>query len=269
MCCTHALIHTHTHTHSLTHSLTHTQNKAYTAKNGQLGTDEVQVKDEDRKVFFTDAGRTVRDSGGIEPDIKLDGIKVGELERELERKNLFFEFASVYEAKHLADGEELSKQPAPLATDEVYADFKQFVMQQTDMAIESPFDKSLEIMKTALEETGFTAAQGEVDALKSKLKALTVDEFAKDEQSIRKRLDLMLRQRFVPDSIVTSVSLVGDDQVKKALELALDAGKYEATLNLARKGPQTTASVESAERKMDSQELVNGAGPWTIFGGHP
>lgn len=53
------------------------QSKAYTAKKGELGTDEVKVKDQDRKEFFTDSGRKVRDGGGIEPDIAKKDPQVG------------------------------------------------------------------------------------------------------------------------------------------------------------------------------------------------
>jgi hypothetical protein len=68
-------------------------------------------------------------------------------------------------------------------------------------------------MKTALDETGYTAALSEVETLKKKLKTLTLDEFTKNEKQIRKRLDLTLRQRFVPESVVTSVALYGDKEV--------------------------------------------------------
>jgi len=239
------------------------QNKAYTAKNGQLGTDEVKVKEEDRKVFYTDAGRVVRDSGGIEPDIVKKQDKMGELELELERKNLFFEYANAYEAKHLADGEEVAKQAALLASDDVYDDFKQFVLKQTDSAIESPFDKSLDIMKTALDETGYTAALSEVETLKKKLKTLTLDEFTKNEKQIRKRLDLTLRQRFVPESVVTSVALYGDKEVEDAFDLVRNDDKYESILKKSNKASTLVASETS------KQELVEGDGAWAIFGGHP
>lgn len=151
------------------------QSKAYTAKNGGLGTDEIKVKDEDRKVFYTDSGRKVRDGGGIEPDIAKKDPQVGQLERELDRKDLFFEYASKYEAMHLVDGDQLAKQQALMATEEVYADFQQWVLKQT-VDVESPFDKSLDIMKTALEETGYTAALGEVQKLKVKLQSLTQED---------------------------------------------------------------------------------------------
>lgn len=192
------------------------QSKTYTTKSGQLGTDEVVVKDQDRKVYYTDGGRQVRDGGGIEPDIVKKDPKVGQLERELDRKDMFFDYAAIYESKHLEDGEKLSRAQEPLVTDEVYADFQQWVLKEMSNQVESPFDKSLDIMKTALEETGYTEALREVETLKTKLKTLTKEEFKKDQARIKKRLDLALRQRFVPDSIVTSIALFDDEQVGRA-----------------------------------------------------
>ena len=42
------------------------QSKTYTTKSGQLGTDEVVVKDQDRKVYYTDGGRQVLAENRIE-----------------------------------------------------------------------------------------------------------------------------------------------------------------------------------------------------------
>jgi len=237
------------------------QSKAYTAKNGGLGTDEIKVKDEDRKVFYTDSGRKVRDGGGIEPDIAKKDPQVGQLERELDRKDLFFEYASKYEAMHLVDGDQLAKQQALMATEEVYADFQQWVLKQT-VDVESPFDKSLDIMKTALEETGYTAALGEVQTLKVKLQSLTQEEFKKDAGSIKRRLDLALRSRFVPESVVTSVALYGDVQVDEAFQIATDPLKY---LSILGNKPASKQQVVSAE--LPSNQIVGKAdGAWDIFG---
>jgi carboxyl-terminal processing protease len=229
------------------------QSKAYTARNGQLGTDEVKVKDQDRKVFYTDSGRKVKDGGGIEPDVIKKDPTVGQLERELDRKDMFFSFADIYEAKHLVDGEQLASKQEQLATDEIYQDFQKFVMQKTN-DVESPFDKSLDIMKTALEETGYTDALKEVDVLKTKLKLITKEEFNKDAASIRKRLDLALRQRFVPDSIVTSVSLYGDSQVDEAYQIAVDGSKY--TSILGSKANQEVAAQSEAKSNIVAQVSI-------------
>lgn len=67
-------IKTNTQTH--THSHRCIQNKVYAAKSDGRGTEENKIKDADRKVFYTDNGRPVRDGGGIEPDVPLKPVKV-------------------------------------------------------------------------------------------------------------------------------------------------------------------------------------------------
>ncbi len=76
----------------------------------------------------------------------------------------------------------------------MYADFQQWVLAKAQQ-VESPFDKSLEIMKKALEETGYTAALPEVASLKTKLNVLTRLEFQKDAANIKRRLDSELRRQ--------------------------------------------------------------------------
>ena len=68
-------------------------------------------------------------------------------------------------------------------------------------------------LSLSLSLSRYTAALGEVQTLKVKLQSLTQEEFKKDAMSIKRRLDLALRSRFVPESIVTSVALFGDVQV--------------------------------------------------------
>ena len=234
------------------------QSKAYTARNGQLGTDEVKVKDADRKVFYTDGGRQVRDGGGIEPDVEKKDPQIGQLERELDRKDMFFDYASLYEAKHLADGEKVAGEKEALATNEVYEDFQKWVLAKSE-DVESPFDKSLDIMKQALEETGYTAALQEVETLKVKLQTLTKEEFKKNEKSIKKRLDLALRQRFVPDSVVTQVSLYGDDQVQMAYELVTDQNRYVNVLG-------TKKSAEKVATSGSPAIIKSSESAWDAFG---
>jgi hypothetical protein len=76
----------------------------------------------------------------------------------------------------------------------VYADFQRWVLAKAQQ-VESPFDKSLDIMKKALEETGYTAALPEVVSLKTKLNVLTRLEFQKDAANIKRRLDSELRRQ--------------------------------------------------------------------------
>ena len=52
------------------------------------------VKEEEKKVFLTRAGRKVKDGGGIAPDVEAASRPLGDLEITLLRKGLFFRYAS-------------------------------------------------------------------------------------------------------------------------------------------------------------------------------
>jgi len=52
------------------------QAKTYAQSKDGPGTKEAIIADKDRKIFYTDNGRPVRDGGGIEPDVVFPAPKV-------------------------------------------------------------------------------------------------------------------------------------------------------------------------------------------------
>jgi carboxyl-terminal processing protease len=74
-------------------------------------------------LFHTASGRTVYGGGGIAPDLELEPIEYGELERRLFSDGLFFTFAVQYSMKHkIAENFE--------ATDQVITDFKTLLRER-------------------------------------------------------------------------------------------------------------------------------------------
>eukprot|EP00960_Hanusia_phi_P025756 745865-Hanusia_phi.AAC.1 len=212
------------------------QSKTYKeAKNGFVGTEATAIQE--RKVFYTDNGRPVRDAGGIEPDIAVSGARLkeiadlicqmqaaqpGQLERELEKRDTFFKFATEWQKvsggraiKHVDDGETLAKGPAPVVTDEVYKEFQRFV-EKEESEFEGPFDKSLELMQEALDQAGYGEAKNDVKTLQQHLSSLLMGEFDKNRKDIVKKLEIAIRQHYVPESFLLSLSLADDEQVPPA-----------------------------------------------------
>ena len=74
----------------------------------------------------------VRDGGGIEPDVVKARLPSGALEHELARKDMFFKFADVWQAKRAAAGMQAAamERPSILVTDDIYQDFQKFVLEQ-------------------------------------------------------------------------------------------------------------------------------------------
>jgi hypothetical protein len=227
----------------------------------------------------------VRDGGGIEPDVIKKEMSFGVLERELMRKDLFFKFADVWQTKQtkLAKGAtsphvvhaELAQSlshPNILVTDEVYQDFQNFVHdQQQDDDVESPFDESLEILQTVLRQNGFGEAVKDVDDLRDHLRSITEKEFDTNERSIKKRLDLTIRRRFVPGSVINSFALLGDDQFEEAWRLVHDDNAYqtlvagsqdntfETSKGMVAQGSKATPKQMAGKRAPTQKESVAGA----------
>lgn len=222
----------------------------------------------------------MRDGGGIEPDVIKKESSSGVLERELMRKDLFFKYADVWQAKqmklakgaaqpllaHTALANSL-RHPSILITDEVYQDFQKFVHeQQRDDDGESLFDESLEILQTVLKQNGFAEAVGDVDGLKEHLRAITQKEFLTNERSIKKRLDLTIRQRFVPGSIISSFSLLGDDQFEEAWHLAHDDTAYQTLVSGSQdrsfpKNKDKVAESSKGAPKQMAEKMVEKSAP--------
>ena len=219
----------------------------------------------------------MRDGGGIEPDVVKKESSSGVLERELMRNDLFFKYADVWQEKqmklakgaarplvaHTALAKSLSH-PSILVTDEVYQDFQNFVHdQQTDEDVESPFDESLEILQTVLKQNGFAEAVGDVDELKEHLRSITQKEFQTNERSIKKRLDLTIRQRFVPGSIINSFALLGDDQFEEAWHLAHDDATYQTLVSGSRDRnfPKSKSKVAQSFKGTPKQMVEKRAPP--------
>ncbi|EKX54929.1 hypothetical protein GUITHDRAFT_99580 [Guillardia theta CCMP2712] len=223
------------------------QSKTYKeAKNGFVGTEATAIAE--RKVFYTDNGRPVRDAGGIEPDIAMQPAQPGQLEKELEKRDTFFKFATEWQKKHVDDGEALAKGPLPVVTDEVYKEFQRYV-EKEESEFEGPFDKSLELMQEALDQAGYGEAKNDVQSLQKHLSSLLMGEFDKNRKDIMKRLEIAIRQHYVPESYILSLSLADDEQVcyghltlkEKAYAIAKDGAQYQTVLGVTNKDASLTS----------------------------
>lgn len=223
------------------------QSKVYKgAGTGQAGTTAKVIGEADRRLFYTDSGRPVRDAGGIEPDVELPAPKTrdgGQLRKKLDEAKAFYNFADLWQGLHTRDGEALVRDSDKVVTDDVYRLFQLWVRQNV-ASLDSPFQKPLELMTEALKETGYDEAVPEVDELKVRLQDLLIKEFDTDAPAIRRRLEEAVRSRFLPESEVAAWQVRGDDEVALALELARSERRYLSIVT----GPKpAVAAVPSSD----------------------
>jgi len=223
------------------------QSKSYKNEEGKVGTKATTLEDKDRMVFYTDNGRPVRDGGGIEPDVKIEPPKRGQLKQALGRWDAFYRYAGVI-AKDLQDGEIKAKDDKPMVSDEVYNDFKKWSMDKMgDAALASsgPYSRGLDLLTEALNEGGFNEAIPDVKALKKHLGELMVKEFETDKKVIKELLEDQLRRRYVVDAQVLSWGLINDATAEKAVEYVEKDELYTGILNTKQPIPGAQIATSS------------------------
>lgn len=233
------------------------QAKTYAA-DGKGGNKESKIGEEQRTVFYTDAGRPVRDGGGVEPDVMFAPPKVGELESYLNRWDAFYRYAGVISQGYTPEkGEQLAMGSEPIVTDAMYADFQKWVSKQADpntLASTGPFAKSLEIFTQALKESGFDEAVGDIKVVQDHLNRLMLSEFGKDKEQLMQRLESAVRSRYVVESRVMAASINYDKAIYKAVDILENDSLFAETLQKGRKAGfanapgGTPSSLESIVR---------------------
>ena len=215
------------------------------------GTVASKILDENRKVFYTDKGRVVKDAGGIEPDVRLPAPESKQLTRELYRRDAFYKYADKWQARHAADGEKLATAAGKtLVSDAEYAEFKAFVQEAVKKdakGLETPYDRKLDELEKSLKEQGFKEGIAEVESLKTRLDTLLLSEFEADKEKISQILAQTIRAHYLPDSAILQQALESDPQVNAALQLLRDPVKYASSLDTRGAGNTATASTAKVQ----------------------
>ncbi|MCM1111426.1 MAG: S41 family peptidase [Clostridium sp.] len=121
-----------------------------------------RIPDSLTSVFYTAAGRPVRDGGGITPDTTITYPDVNRLVYNVVRGNWAFDFATKYAAGH----PEAAAPSDFVVTDTIFAEFKDFINPD-----KFEYDKVCEIMVDQLEEVA--GAEGYMnDSVRAQIAAL-------------------------------------------------------------------------------------------------
>ncbi len=179
------------------------------------------LKNADREVFFTNAGRTVYGGGGIVPDIDVAREKWYPIEMNLERQSMFFDFAVKYSAEHPDIDENF------VVTDDVLNQFKDY-MKSRDFDYKTALEVSLDDMRTVVKdenkETLFASSLDNLEQLVEKEKVADF-EHSKDyiKRAIRREL---ITKLYGQRGLYEQVILKTDPAVKQALDLIRNDQEY-------------------------------------------
>ena len=185
-----------------------------------------EVPDSLINVFKTKNGREVIDGRGIEPDIKIDGEKLGRITAVLMGENIVFEFAT----KFVNENPNINPADEFVLSDKQYKDFKAFVLTKSFDYTTASEEQMKKLLKTAKQEGYEDEIVSEYEALYEKVKASKekdLDLF-KDQIKDLVQNEIVSRYYFQEGRIVNA--FIDDKSLKEAIEVLQDTERYNAIL---------------------------------------
>jgi carboxyl-terminal processing protease len=184
------------------------------------------IPDSLTNVFYTAAGRPVRDGGGIRPDVECKQDTMPDILYYLSQNVVLFDFINDWCSRH----ESISPAQDFRLTDQDYADFKDFVCN-SDFKYESNSGKALKsLIKIAQREGLADKAKEEFDALESKLQydlKNDLDVFRKDLESVI-ALEIVIRYYYQRGAVMQNIK--SDKFLAEAVKVLNDRKSYDSIL---------------------------------------
>ena len=177
--------------------------------------------------FKTQAGRTVYDGGGIEPDIKVKAREFNQITGDLYAQNYIFNFTNSFVLEHdsIASPEEF------VLDDEVFEDFKLWVSDQ-DFDYLTETENLIERLKGSAEREGYLESiQPLLDTLVVDIKEEKTKDIDRHREEIEEFLKLEIIARYYYQEGRLIVRLQNDPDIDMANEILSNSEKYKAILD--------------------------------------
>lgn len=185
-----------------------------------------EVPDSLINIFKTKNGREVIDGRGIEPDINIEGEKLGRITAVLMGENIVFDFATkfVNENPNIAPANEF------VLSDKVYNDFKDFALTKSFNYTTASEEQMKRLLKTAEQEGYDDEIVKEYEALYEKVKASKEKdlELFKDQIKELVQNEIVSRYYFQEGRVVNA--FLDDKSLKSAIEVLKDEKRYNTIL---------------------------------------
>ena len=203
-----------------------------------------RVADSLTHVFYTKAGREVRDGGGIKPDVEVRNDTIPNIAFYLsasgqDSTEVMFDWVVDYISKHptIASPKDFH------LSDADFADFKQHVVK-SGFTYDPVSQKQLkELVKTAKDEGYYEQAKEAFDQLESKLKHDVATDVDKHEEVLRQVLELDIIAAYYYQAGAIEAGLKYDRQLKEAVRLLKNTDEYRKLL-APKKVRETSSMIE-------------------------
>ena len=184
------------------------------------------IPDSLTKVFYTAAGRPVRDGGGIRPDVVCKQDTMPDILYYISQNVVLFDFVNEWSSRH----ETIAPADKFVLTDDDYNAFKEFVCN-SDFRYESNSGKALaSLIKIAEREGLADKAQDEFKSLESKLQydlSSDLDVFRSDLERVI-AMEILIRYYYQRGVVIYNMSR--DRFLDEAVSLLGDRKRYDSIL---------------------------------------
>lgn len=194
------------------------------------GSSEV-IADSTKRKFYTLNGREVLDSGGITPDVVVEGDSLPNIAYYLAAARDSNEVLLNYEVDYIAKHPTVA-QPADFElSDEDYAEFKKRVLD-SGFTYDRTSEKFLKDLEQLTRFEGYyDDAKPEFEALKKKLSHNVAKDLEYNKQAIKNIINNDLMAAYYFQRGATQNSLRHDKQMDEAMKLITDGERYAKILN--------------------------------------
>ena len=177
--------------------------------------------------FKTRNGRIVKDGGGIKPDVTVETDPPANITVSLYAYNLIFDYATQFAYKH-----DSIPQPEEFQiTDEIYADFMNFLKNKEFDYNTLSNDKLDELIKTTKREGYYSIAKDEIEKLRVMLSANKEKDLLTFQDEIKDLLRDEIISRYYYQRGRIIASLQNDKQLKEAIDLLKENGAVTSILH--------------------------------------
>ena len=185
-----------------------------------------RVPDSLTHVFKTADGRSVRDGGGIKPDVVMKPQVFSQVSADLYAQNYIFDFANAFYLRHKTI-------PPPLKfriSDSTFNQFKQFVLSKGFSYKTETGSLIKRLEQSAGRENYLKALKPTLDSLQVELNREKKHDLDKHKNEIKEMLRVEIATRYYYQRGKTASSLINDDEVAKAIDILSHKEKYDAIL---------------------------------------
>jgi len=185
------------------------------------------IPDSLTKVFYTAAGRPVRDGGGIRPDVACKPDTMPDILYYISQNVVLFDFVNDWCTRH----ETIAPADKFTLSDEDYNAFKEFVCN-SDFKYESNSGKALESLKKIAQREGLAdKAQEEFKSLESKLQYDLRNDLDVFRSDLERVIAMEIVMRYYYQRGMVMLNMKSDKFLDEAVRLIGDSKRYNAILS--------------------------------------